>query len=250
MRIGTAQTIPPITQAEPMRQTVAREECDAVQIRSQYHAELDRVWESLQELASLAQAAMVQADAALATADLTLAEQVIAGDELLDTRRAELELLVFQVLATQQPVAGDLRLLTAAIPAASGLERMGDLAAHIARAARMRYPDHAVPPPLRATITRMGSVAAHLAADLATALGTRDADLASGVPAADDAMNALHREMFQVLLAPGSNDRVDVAIDISLLGRYYERYADQAVSVARRVYFALTGHPLAHRIRD
>jgi phosphate transport system protein len=214
---------------------------DPVQVRSQYHADLDRVWGSLVDLAELARTAMVRATAALADADLALAERVIGGDALLDARRRDLEELVFGLLATQQPVAGDLRLLTAALPAGAGLERMGDLAAHIARAARLRYPDNAVPVELRDTIAQMGRVAAELAGDLATAIGTRDAELAAGVPAGDDAMDTLHRQMFTILLAPSRDQRIETAIDISLLGRYHERFADQAVSVARRICFILTG---------
>ncbi|MDQ1719292.1 MAG: phosphate transport system protein [Actinoplanes sp.] len=219
-----------------------------MQFRGQYHADLDRVWGLLFDLAELARSAMVLAATALADADLALAERVIADDALLDARRRELEELVFTVLATQQPVAGDLRLLTAALPAGAGLERMGDLAAHIARAARLRYPDNAVPPQLRDTIARMGDVAAGLAGDLVTAIKTRDAELAATVPAGDDAMDALHRKMFTILLAPSRDRRVETAIDISLLGRFHERFADQAVGVARRIYFILTArHPDTHR---
>ncbi|UQX87449.1 phosphate signaling complex protein PhoU [Jatrophihabitans telluris] len=216
-----------------------------MQARSQYHAELDHVWQSLYELAELARLAMVRGSLALEEADLQIAEQVIAGDVQLDTRRAELDELVFTLLATQQPVATDLRLLTATIPAAAGLERMGDLAAHVARAARLRYPDHAVPEPLRATITGMGEVAVGLAADVAAALASRDPTLAARVPAGDEEMTRLHRQMFALLLAEHTGARVNTAIDVSLLGRYFERYADQAVSVARRVYFVITAEHLA-----
>jgi phosphate transport system protein len=211
-----------------------------VQVRNQYHADLDRVWESLHDLADLARNAMTRAAQALADTNLSLAEQVISDDAQLDRRRATLDELVFTLLATQQPVAGDLRLLTAAIPAAAGLERMGDLAAHIARAVRLRYPDDPVPTPVRDTIAGMGQVAAELATDVARSIVTRDAALAARVPARDDAMDALHRQMFAILLSPDNHVRVDTAIDVSLLGRYYERYADQAVSVARRIYFVLT----------
>lgn len=218
-----------------------------MQGRSHYHADLDRVWDSLQELAELARTAMIGASTAIAEADLGLAEQVISDDIRLDVQRAQLEELVFTLLATQQPVAGDLRLLTAAIPAGAALERMGDLAAHIAGAARLRYPDNAVPTPLRETIAQMGSIAAELAGDVATAITTRDGALAAQVPARDDTMDGLHRQMFRMLLASASHTPVNTAIDLSLLGRYYERYADQAVSVARRIYFILTAERLPAR---
>ncbi|MCW2522063.1 MAG: phoU [Frankiales bacterium] len=211
--------------------------------RAQYRADLDRVWDALHELAELACVAITRATAALTDANLSLAEKVIADDVRLDEGRAALEDLVFTLLATQQPVASDLRLLLAAIPAGSGLERMGDLAAHVARAARVRYPDYAVPERLRDTMTQMGEVAAELAADVATAIATRDAGLAARVPDRDESMNALHGQMFVLLRTPAHRTPIPTAIDLSLLGRYYERYADQGVLVAGRVYHALTAQP-------
>jgi phosphate transport system protein len=215
-----------------------------MQVRTRYHADLERVWQSLYELADLAGTAMARAAAALADADRALAEDIIGSDTELDTRRARVEELVFTLLATQQPVAGDLRLLTSALPVAASLERMGDLAAHIARAANLRYPDHAVPGELHDTTDSMGQVAGELAGDVTTAIATRDAALAAGVPARDDAMDALRRRMFTTLLDPANHVRTDTAVDMSLLGRYYERYADQAVSVARRIHYTLTGQQL------
>ncbi len=218
-----------------------------MQARNQYHEDLDRVWAALADLADLAGTAMSRASQALADADLSLAEEVIAADTRLDAARAELDDLVFTLLATQQPVAGDLRLLTSAVPSGAALERMGDLAAHIARSTRLRYPDPAVPEVLRENFAAMGRVAVDLAGEVATALRTRDAALAAGIPAHDEAMDTLHRQMFTVLLAPENHAPVNAAIDLSLLGRFYERFGDQAVYVARRVYFTVTAHQLHER---
>ena len=215
--------------------------------RIEYRAQLDQVWVSLHGLAELAQAAMSGATSALAAADASVAEQVISGGARSEAARAELDDLIFTLLATQAPVAGDLRLITGAIPAGAGLERMSGLAVHIARAARMRHPDNAVPEPLREIIAGMGEVASDLADRVALALATRDAEIAAQVPAADDAMDRLHRQMFLALLDSDNHIDTQTAVDVSLLGRYFERYADQAVSVARRVYRIVTADQLPLR---
>ena len=212
--------------------------------RTEYRARLDDVWGSLCSLAELAEVAMRGASASLTDADLGLAEQVISEASRAEAARASLDDLIFTLLATQAPVAGDLRLLTSAIPAAAGLERMGGLAVHIARAARMRYPDNAVPEPLRATMAGMGVVALELSTAVTHSLAQRSAELAARVPAGDDAMDALHRRMFLELLDHDNGIDTHTAVDLSLLGRYFERYADQAVSVARRVHFIVTAKPL------
>jgi phosphate transport system protein len=121
------------------------------------------------------------------------------------------------------------------------LERMGDLCHHIARTARMRYPSSAVPPELAATIQGMGNSAKAIIEKLGRVLETRDVKLALEVERDDDEMDALHRQLFMILLADDWSHGIETAIDMTLIGRYYERCADHAVSIARRVYFLVTG---------
>jgi phosphate transport system protein len=121
------------------------------------------------------------------------------------------------------------------------LERMGDLAHHISKSARMRYPATAVPPELALTIEDMGRVCVKIIEKVALVLANRDAEKALEVEKDDDEIDALHRKIIQTLLDPKWNHGVETAIDMTLLGRYYERCADHAVSIARRVYFLVTG---------
>ncbi len=210
-------------------------------IRRRYHDDLDRIWDLLLALSQLAETAVQRATAALLDANLQLAERVIGDDALIDATRKDVDELAFGLMARQQPVAGELRLLISSISMSAALERMGGLASHIARLARMRFPDIAVPVELRDVIAQMGETATALAAEVSAAIAERDADRAAAMPAADEAMNALHQQMFTILLSPRWQHGTEIAIDVTLLGRYYERFADHAVGVARRVDFILTG---------
>jgi phosphate transport system protein len=120
-------------------------------------------------------------------------------------------------------------------------ERMGDFAHHIARIARMRYPNSAVPAELTLTIQSMGDVAQALINKVTGLLQSRDINVALEVERDDDEMDKLHRKLFEVLLDDSWAHGIETAIDMTLLGRYYERCADHAVSVSRRVYFLVTG---------
>jgi len=167
---------------------------------------------------------------------------VISDDAAIDALRTDLEDRTFQLLVRQQPVAGDLRLLVTTLHINSDLERMGDLALHVAKLARLRYPDPAVPPELRDVISQMSEVAMSLVDKVARVLDGRDVELARAIELEDDSMDALHRKLFTLLLAPNWTHGTEAAIDMTLLGRYFERYADHAVSVARRIVFVVTGH--------
>ena len=115
-------------------------------MRKAFHEELDRVAETLVEMTHLASSAMSRATTALLDADIHLADSVIAADAEIDARRAELDLMSFDLLARQQPVATDLRVIVTSMRMSSDIERMGDLARHVAKIARLRYPASAVPP--------------------------------------------------------------------------------------------------------
>jgi phosphate transport system protein len=210
-------------------------------MRQTFHDELDQIGRSLVEMNDLVNAAMGRATTALLNADLGLAEQVISDDHKIDAVRDELEGKAFDLLARQQPVAGDLRIIVTSLRMVADLERMGDLALHIAKIARMRYPSSTVPAELRETIREMGAVAERIAGKAGDVIAGRDAALAEELERDDDAMDTLHRRLFSILLSDDWAHGMEPAIDITLIGRYYERFADHAVSVARRVIYLVTG---------
>jgi phosphate transport system protein len=213
-------------------------------MRDIYHDELDGIGNSLVAMTQLVRAAMERATNALLDGDLSGAERVISDDPRIDALRQDLEERSFQMIARQQPVATDLRVLVTTLHVAADLERMGDLARHIAKVARMRFPEIAVPEELRDVISQMGAVALSLVDKVREVIEGRDIELAEAVEVEDDSMDALHRKLFTLLLAPRWTHSVEAAVDMTLIGRYYERYADHAVSVAQRIVFIVTGeHP-------
>jgi phosphate transport system protein len=178
---------------------------------------------------------------AVAKMALGLGMKVIAADNVIDDIQHELDARTINLMARQQPVATDLRTLVTSLRMSADLERMGDLAHHVAKQARMRYPNSAVPAELVPTITAMGSVADKIVDKLSSVMEHRDTVRALEIETDDDEMDKLHRELISVLLSKDWSHGVETAIDMTLLGRYYERFADHAVSIARRVYFSVTG---------
>jgi phosphate transport system protein len=210
-------------------------------MRDIYHDELDDIGKTLVAMTQLVQTAMERATNALLDGNLAGAERVISEDPHIDALREELNDRTFQMIARQQPVATDLRVLVSTVHLVVDLERMGDLALHIAKVARMRFPEIAVPPELRDVISQMGDVALSLVSKAGAVIEGRDVALAQAIEAEDDSMDALHRKLFTLLLSPNWSYGIESAIDMTLLGRYYERYADHAVAVARRIVFIVTG---------
>jgi len=210
-------------------------------MREQFQEELDAVSSTLVDMAGLVKTAMQNATTALLTADLALAEKVIADDLIIDEIQHELDAKTINLIARQSPVATDLRTLVTSLRMSADLERMGDLAHHIAKSARMRYPATAVPPELSLTIEEMGRVCVSIIEKVALVIKNRDTDRALEVEKDDDVIDSLHRKIIQTLLEPSWQHGIETAIDMTLLGRYYERSADHAVSIARRVYFLVTG---------
>ena len=210
-------------------------------MRDLYHDELDSIGTTLVTMTRMTEVAMRRATAALLDGDLAGAEQVISDDPEIDRLREGLEEQIFTLLARQQPVAGDLRVIVTSLHLAADVERMGDLALHVAKVARMRFPELAVPEELRDVIKQMGDVALSLVDKVALVIAGRDVALAQAIEAEDDSMDALHRKLFTLLLSPNWAHGTEAAIDMTLLGRYYERYADHAVATARRVVFIATG---------
>jgi len=210
-------------------------------MRNAYHEDLRSISDQLVEMTRLAGSAIARASTALLDADLVLAESVITADHELDDARENLDNFAIDLLARQSPVATDLRTVVTAMRMSSDLERMGDLARHVAKVARLRYPASAVPPEMRATIVQMSQVASRIVAKAGSVIASRDLVEAAALEREDDAMDDLHRQLFAHLADPEFNLETQTAVDLTLVGRYYERFADHAVSVARRVTFLVTG---------
>ena len=181
---------------------------------------------------------------ALLDADLVLAEQVIASDVRLDEMRSNAENVALELLALEAPVASDLRTVVSAIWIVADMQRMGALAIHVAKAARRRHPAHVIPSEIRPIIERMGRVGVHLADQAGIVLRERDVDLARQLEVEDDLMDDLQRELFASLLSPTWRHGVAPAVDIALLARFYERFADHAVNAGHHMFFLVTGETL------
>jgi phosphate transport system protein len=210
-------------------------------MRDAFHEELDAINNTLVDLSHRVDKAIEQATHALLTADLALAEQVIADDRQIDEIQHALDARTIDLMARQQPVASDLRALVVSLRMSADLERMGDLAHHIAKAARMRYPATAVPPELLLTVQEMGAAASKICKKTGIVVSSRDTVLALELEKDDDELDHLHRKLFIALLDPAWPHGIETAIDMTLIGRYYERFGDHAVSISRRVYFMVTG---------
>ncbi|MFF4041236.1 phosphate signaling complex protein PhoU [Streptomyces sp. NPDC001816] len=210
-------------------------------MREHYHEELESITDGLVEMANLVGSAIGRATTALLDADLHLAENVISGDEKVDDLQRDLEDRAITLLARQQPVARDLRIVVTSLRMSADLERSGDLAQHVAKLARLRYPERAIPRDLRRTILEMGQLAQRLMAQAAEVLITHNIDAALQLEKDDDRMDELHRTIFQHLMDDRWHHGVETAVDATLVGRYYERFADHAVAVAQRVVYLVTG---------
>ncbi|WP_433800630.1 phosphate signaling complex protein PhoU [Actinomycetospora sp. CA-084318] len=210
-------------------------------MRAAYHEKLSSLNDELAQMSLLAGEAMKKATSALLEGDLDLAEEVISSDTEIDAIRTSAEDQAFGLLALQAPVAGDLRSVIAAIHSAGDLERMGDLALHVAKAARRRHPELVLPQEVAPYFAEMGRVALDLAQDARRVILDRDIELAFTMESDDDAMDDLHRHLFTVMMTKDWPHGVAPAVDVTLLGRFYERFADHAVAVARRVVFMVTG---------
>ena len=210
-------------------------------MRDAYHEDLEALSDSLIELTRLVGGAMGRATQALIDADVQLADNVIASDDTVDALRVDIERRAFDILARQQPVATDLRTLVATLRMVIDLERAGDLAEHVAEVARRRYPASAVPPALRAVVLEMGQVAQRIVAKVGSVVATRDVVAAREIERDDDVMDDLHRKMLRTILGDSWHEGIESAVDVTLIGRFYERFADHAVSVARSVIYLVTG---------
>lgn len=210
-------------------------------MRGSYREQLQDVVDDLLTMAEAAQHALRYATRALLEVDLQLSEQVISDDVRLDEIHDDLERRCFLLLARQAPVAGELRTVVAALRMLTSLSRMGDLAAHIAKIARLRYPEPAVPEPLRPNIALMGDIADGMTGCAIEALRTGDISAAQQLADNDREMDDLRRSQFRILLGESWSHGIEAAVDVALLGRYYERIADHTVAISRQVIYVVTG---------
>ncbi|MBF4765468.1 phosphate signaling complex protein PhoU [Nocardioides islandensis] len=210
-------------------------------MREAYHDQLDSIFRDLSAVCGNVQEAVRLATRALLTGDAETAEAVISADSAIDEATERVEDNCFSLLSLQQPVAGDLRVIVSALRMVSELERMGDLSVHVAKIARLRVPQIAVPEEVRPTIARMAEVAEDMVSRVSQIITERDVEAAIALSRDDDEMDRLRRNSFTQLLSDDWEHGVEAAVDIALLGRYYERIADHAVSVGNRVVFVVTG---------
>lgn len=207
---------------------------------------LEAINANLVLMSELVGTAIAAATNALLTDDLPKAEQVISNDDEVDRLNSEVEALCFRAAALDAPMATDLRMVMGGIRMATSLERMGDLAVHIAKQVRLRYPNPSIPADLQATFQEMGDAASKIVAEAGRVIQSRDTTLADKMKQYDDTLDRLHRDLFTAVLSDSWSHGVEAAIDVTLLSRFYERFGDHAVSLARRVIYIVTGEPYAN----
>lgn len=210
-------------------------------MRDQYYEQLDLVVDELVGLTTSVRSAVADSTKALLDADTVRAERVIAGGPSVDEALDQIEERALMLLATQQPVATDLRQLVSALRMLADLQRMGALAVHVSKVARRRMPESAVPLSVQPIIRSMAEVADSMIASASRIVAKRDVSAAAALEIEDDEMDRLRTELFRVLLDGHWEHGIESAIDLALLGRYYERLGDHAVNMARRVVFLVTG---------
>ena len=215
-------------------------------MREEFQADLTEVSRLLVTMAESVRAAMRKATTALLKADREAADAVVARDAEVDDIYRQVEAKVADTIARQAPVASDLRMVITALHISADLERMGDLAEHVAKTALRRHPSPAVPAELRGVFRQMAEVADRMADKITVVLASPNADLAAELEKDDDAMDDLERDLFKILLHDDWPYGAETAIDGALLGRFYERYADHAVNAGEQMIYLITGEPVQH----
>lgn len=210
-------------------------------MREVFQQSLREVQDRLVEIAELVTESIGNATTAFGSSDAALAEQVIDENEQIEELVGQLDQLTIDLLARQQPVASDLRLMVGALRMSSSLERMSDLSQHIAELARYRYPESAIPRGLRKTFTRMGEIDVQMAERVAELLRTQEEGLISVVRDLDDELDELHAKVFEKVLSDKLADNPTGVVDATLASRYHERFGDHAVSIAKYVQYFLSG---------
>jgi len=210
-------------------------------MREVFQQELAEVQDRLAEIARLVAISIEKATRAFNKSDVTLAEEVIADDDKIDELTVQLDELAITILARQQPVARDLRIVVSALRISASLERMGDMSTHISQLARYRFPAKVIPKSLRPTFAEMGALDVKIANMLAELLTTEDMALAEAIRNEDDKVDALHLSVFDAVLGETWKGQAADTVDATLASRYHERFADHAVSIAKKVQYLGTG---------
>ena len=210
-------------------------------MRDVFQQELAEVQQRLVDISRLVAISMDKATRAFNESDVSLAEEAITEDEKIDELSVELDELAITILARQQPVARDLRIVVSALRISASLERMGDLATHIAQLARYRFPDKVIPKGLRGTFAEMGALDVVIANMLTELLTSQDMALAETIRNEDDKVDALHLSVFDAVLGETWKGLAADTVDATLASRYHERFADHAVSIAKKVQYLGTG---------
>lgn len=210
-------------------------------MRTAFHEQLDALIATIADMCGVAGQAMADATQALLAADATLAESVIGGHDKMMVNGVRAEQDAFSLLALQAPVATDLRVVVASLRNVADADRMGALALHVAKIVRRRHPAHAIPEEVNSFFAEMGRIAVDIGNAAKDVVLSSDPGKAAQLDHDDDAMDDLHRRLFGVLMDPEWKYGVASAVDVTLLGRYYERFADHAVEIGRRVIFQVTG---------
>ncbi|MCL6422198.1 phosphate signaling complex protein PhoU [Brachybacterium sp. JHP9] len=216
-------------------------------MRDAYQSDLRHLVEDLAEISEMVHAALTDASTALLDGDLGLAERVIAADSHIDERQVQLDEKIVELLARQSPVASDLRLMVAGLRMSSTLERMGDLAAHIAIVARRRHPEIAVPSQHTEDFRRFAELALASIKDATSVIRNNDLALAAQVEKRDDEIDDLQSDVYRAIAREDSFTTAQI-VDLTLLARFYERLGDHAVSLVRRVGFLVTGDSIDSRV--
>lgn len=210
-------------------------------MREVFQQELREVQDRLVEIADLVAESIEKATRAFNESDVSLAEEVIADDDRIDQNTVAIDELAITILARQQPVARDLRIVVSALRISASLERMGDMSTHIAQLARYRFPDKVVPKSLRPTFAEMGRLDVEIARKLVELLRSEDVPLAEAIRNEDDKVDALHLKVFDKVLGETWKGEAVDTVDATLASRYHERFADHAVSIAKKVQYLATG---------
>ena len=210
-------------------------------MREVFQQELSEVQDRLVTIASEATETMKLASKAFLASDVALADQAIEKADANEAYATELDELVIKVLATQAPVARDLRILVSALRMSASLERMGGLAGHIAAIARFRYPGSAIPDVVRPVFEKMSELDISLGELCVELLKNTSLDEAAVIDEADDEVDKLHKQIFDIVLADDWKENAMFTVDVTLASRYFERFADHVVDISGKVRYLNTG---------
>lgn len=210
-------------------------------MREMFQQELSELQDRLVEVSEMVTVAISKATEAFGESNVALAEEVIENDAFIDERALSLDELAIAILARQQPVARDLRIVVSALRISTSLERMGDMADHIAQLTRYRFPEKVVAKGLRGTFKKMGELDIQVAETLTKLLKTQNLKHADKIRDLDDEIDALHLSVFDRVLGETWGGAPVDTVDATLASRYLERFADHAVSISKKVKYLSTG---------